>query len=69
MTDPVAPDLGVVVRVMATGICRSDWHAWAGHDDLAYPHVPGHELAGVVVDVGAGVDRWQVGDRVTVPFV
>ena len=69
MVDPTAPDLGVVVRVLATGICRSDWHAWAGHDELTYPHVPGHELAGVVVEVGAAVRRWRVGDRVTVPFV
>lgn len=67
--DPTAPPGGVVVRVMATGLCRSDWHAWAGHDDIAYPHVPGHELAGVVAEVGDGVRRWQVGDRVTVPFV
>jgi alcohol dehydrogenase len=49
-------------------MCRSDWHAWAGHDELSYPHVPGHELAGVVAAVGAGVVRWRVGDRVTVPF-
>jgi D-arabinose 1-dehydrogenase-like Zn-dependent alcohol dehydrogenase len=67
--DPVAPSGGVVVRVMATGLCRSDWHAWAGHDDLAFPHVPGHELAGVIAEVGAGVTRWKMGDRVTVPFV
>lgn len=57
------------MRVMATGMCRSDWHAWAGHDEIAFPHVPGHELAGVVVEVGDGVGRWSVGDRVTVPFV
>ncbi|OYO18634.1 alcohol dehydrogenase [Enemella dayhoffiae] len=68
--DPTAPAEGVVVEVHATGLCRSDWHAWAGHDDgVNLPHVPGHELAGVVVEVGAGVRRWQVGDRVTVPFV
>lgn len=67
--DPAAPAGGVVVRVGATGMCRSDWHAWAGHDELAYPHVPGHELAGEVVEVGTGVRRWRVGDRVTVPFV
>lgn len=66
---PFAPEGGVVVEVRATGLCRSDWHAWAGHDDIAWPHVPGHELAGVVTEVGAGVRRWQVGDRVTVPFV
>ena len=68
VADPLCPDGGVVVRVMATGLCRSDWHAWAGHDEIAFPHVPGHELAGVVVEVGAGVTRWTVGDRVTVPF-
>ena len=69
MAEPAAPAAGVVVRVMATGMCRSDWHAWAGHDEITFPHVPGHELAGVVVEVGAGVGRWRVGDRVTVPFV
>jgi alcohol dehydrogenase len=67
--DPVPPDGGVVVRVRATGLCRSDWHAWAGHDDIALPHVPGHELAGVISAVGAGVTKWSAGDRVTVPFV
>jgi alcohol dehydrogenase len=68
---PSAPDGGVVVRVAATGLCRSDWHAWAGHDDdvRSFPHVPGHELAGVVESVGAGVRDWRVGDRVTMPFV
>jgi D-arabinose 1-dehydrogenase-like Zn-dependent alcohol dehydrogenase len=67
--EPSAPPAGVVVRVMATGLCRSDWHAWAGHDEITLPHVPGHELAGVVASIGAGVERWAVGDRVTVPFV
>ncbi|MCO1659837.1 zinc-dependent alcohol dehydrogenase family protein [Pseudonocardia humida] len=69
VADPTAPVGGVVVRVMATGLCRSDWHAWAGHDEIAFPHVPGHELAGVVAEVDARVGRWRVGDRVTVPFV
>lgn len=67
--DPVAPAGGAVIEVHATGLCRSDWHAWVGHDDIALPHVPGHELAGVVSAVGRGVERWSVGDRVTVPFV
>ncbi|MDI1461996.1 zinc-dependent alcohol dehydrogenase family protein [Catellatospora sp. KI3] len=69
--DPVAPPAGAVVRVEATGLCRSDWHGWMGHDpDIAtFPHVPGHELAGVVHAVGDGVRRWRPGDRVTVPFV
>jgi alcohol dehydrogenase len=67
--DPVPPNGGVVIRVLATGLCHSDWHAWAGHDEISLPHVPGHELAGVVVATGAGVSRWSEGDRVTVPFV
>jgi D-arabinose 1-dehydrogenase-like Zn-dependent alcohol dehydrogenase len=69
----LAPDPapgGVVVRVGASGVCRSDWHAWQGHDpDVVLPHVPGHELAGTVAAVGPDVRRWGVGDRVTVPFV
>jgi D-arabinose 1-dehydrogenase-like Zn-dependent alcohol dehydrogenase len=67
---PEPPPGGVVVRVAASGVCRSDWHAWQGHDpDVLLPHVPGHELAGTVEAVGAGVRRWAVGDRVTAPFV
>ena len=70
VADPVPADHGVVVRVEATGLCRSDWHGWSGHDrDIVLPHVPGHELAGRVAAVGAAVERWAVGDRVTVPFV
>lgn len=70
VADPApAPD-GVVVEVGASGVCRSDWHAWSGHDeDVVLPHVPGHELAGVVAAVGERVRGWSVGDRVTAPFV
>ncbi|MBL1105146.1 zinc-dependent alcohol dehydrogenase family protein [Streptomyces sp. 5-8] len=70
LPDPSPAPHGVVVRVEATGLCRSDWHGWMGHDpDITLPHVPGHELAGVVEAVGDRVTRWRPGDRVTVPFV
>jgi alcohol dehydrogenase len=69
VADPVCPADGVVVAVAATGVCRSDWHAWRGHDPVPLPHIPGHELAGHVVEVGPDVRRSRVGDRVTVPFV
>ncbi|MBL0370508.1 zinc-dependent alcohol dehydrogenase family protein [Rhizobium sp. KVB221] len=70
LPDPVAVPGAVVVKVEATGLCRSDWHGWRGHDsDIRLPHVPGHEFAGVVAAVGDGVVRHKVGDRVTVPFV
>lgn len=69
--DPAPGAYGAVVRVEATGLCRSDWHGWMGHDpDIRrFPHVPGHELAGVVEAVGERVERWTPGARVTVPFV
>ncbi|MFJ2261985.1 zinc-dependent alcohol dehydrogenase family protein [Streptomyces sp. NPDC087844] len=68
--DPAPAPHGVVVRVEATGLCRSDWHGWQGHDPgIELPHVPGHELAGTVEAVGALVTRHRPGDRVTVPFV
>ncbi len=70
LPDPTPEVDGVVIRVAATGICRSDWHGWMGHDpDVRLPHVPGHELAGVIEEVGRGVTRWHPGDRVTLPFV
>ena len=61
VADPAPSEDGVVVQVEATGVCRSDWHAWSGHDtSIALPHVPGHELAGTVVAVGSRVRRWSV---------
>ncbi len=61
---------GVIVKVMASGVCLSDWHGWRGDDpDIVLPHVPGHELAGIVEAVARDVRHWRPGDRVTVPFV
>ena len=68
--DPQPPPGGVTIRVAMTGLCRSDWHGWMGHDPgVVLPHVPGHEFAGTIAGLGAGVSGWQVGDRVTTPFV
>jgi alcohol dehydrogenase len=68
--DPSPKNHGVVVKVKATGLCRSDWHGWMGHDpDIILPHVPGHELAGTIEAIGKNVMDFKVGDRVTVPFV
>jgi alcohol dehydrogenase len=70
LPDPTCSDDGVIIEVKATGLCRSDWHGWMGHDpDIHLPHVPGHEFAGVVAAVGKSVKKCKVGDRVTVPFV
>lgn len=70
LPDPTPTNAGVVISVKATGLCRSDWHGWMGHDpDIKLPHVPGHELAGTIAAVGRDVRRFKVGDRVTVPFV
>ena len=71
VSDPRPAADGAVIAVRATGICRSDWHGWQGHDpDLkTLPHVPGHEFAGEIVEVGRDVRKWRPGDRVTMPFV
>ena len=67
---PKPNDHGVVIKVEATGLCRSDWHGWMGHDsDIKLPHVPGHEFAGTISEIGSQVKNFKVGDRVTVPFV
>lgn len=69
LPDPEPAPHGAVIAVRATGVCRSDWHAWVGHDPtVRWPHVHGHEFAGEVVAVGAEVRRVRVGDRVTAPF-
>ncbi len=68
--DPTPKDNSVVIKVKATGLCRSDWHGWMGHDpDIVLPHIPGHELAGEIVAIGKNVSHFDIKDRVTVPFV
>ena len=70
VAEPEVAAGGVVLKVEATGLCRSDWHGWQGHDsDIVLPHVPGHEVAGTIAAVGDGVQGWAVGDRVTTPFI
>ena len=69
VADPHCPADGVIVTVRATGVCRSDWHAWRGHDPVTLPHVPGHEFAGVIAEIGSAVTGFRAGERVTAPFV
>lgn len=67
---PQVPRDGVVLRLLACGVCRSDWHAWTGADpDVTLPHIPGHEFCGEIVEVGADVRRWTPGARVIAPFI
>ncbi|MFQ5773412.1 MAG: zinc-dependent alcohol dehydrogenase family protein [Kiloniellaceae bacterium] len=68
--DPTPTPKGAVIRVEANGICRSDWHAWAGHwpGFVDLPHVLGHEMCGVVEEVGSAVEKHRPGERVIVPF-
>ena len=71
LPDPTPVDDGVVIEVKASGLCRSDWHGWMGHDtDIKhFPHIPGHEFSGIIVDIGKDVKSFKLHDRVTVPFV
>jgi len=69
LPDPTPAANEVIIQVKATGLCRSDWHGWQGHDgDIHLPHVPGHELAGTIVATGSEIKNWKKDDRVTVPF-
>ena len=62
------PD-GVILRVEACGLCGSDIHAWRsdpGYEWVKAPVVLGHEIVGTLIDVGAEVSHWKVGDRAVV---
>lgn len=70
LPEPECPADGVVLRLLASGVCRSDWHSWSGSDpDVVLPQVPGHEYCGEVVAAGERVRRWAVGERVIAPFI
>lgn len=61
---PTAGPGQVRIKVAACGVCHSDYHIWEGFFPFAkLPVVPGHEVAGIVDQVGAGVTHWSIGDR------
>ena len=69
VADPVCEPDGVVLKTLACGICRSDWHGWVGEHARVKPGaIPGHEYCGEVVEAGP-LARWRVGDRVIAPFI
>lgn len=67
---PVADEGHVVVRVKAVGVCATDVHMITGKVALAKPpHVLGHEIAGEIEEIGAGVSGWKKGDRVVIDTI
>lgn len=69
--DPQLTDDGVIIKVMANGICRSDWHGWVGDSKgiKNFPHVLGHEFTGIVEETGKNIRKFKKGDRVIVPVM
>lgn len=66
---PACPADGVVLKVLACGICRSDWHGWTGEHPRVKPgQIGGHEYCGEVVEAGPR-SAWAVGDRLVAPFI
>src|SRR6201985_78230 len=66
--------LDVIVKIGAAGLCRTDLHIqegqWASRSEVVLPYTPGHENAGWVHEIGAGVTNVEVGDTVIVhPFI
>jgi alcohol dehydrogenase len=67
--EPDIPHDGVVLRVIACGICRSDWHGWVGEHPRVHPgQIGGHEYCGEVVAAGPDATH-AVGDRLVAPFI
>jgi len=62
--EPAADE--ILVTVMASGICGTDLHIATGDYLGEYPIIPGHEFAGVVEEIGAGVESFEVGQRVAI---
>ncbi|MEX0309599.1 MAG: zinc-dependent alcohol dehydrogenase family protein [Tateyamaria sp.] len=67
--DPACPDNGVILEVLACGVCRSDYHGWVGgHPKVTNGSIMGHEYCGTVVEAGPNA-KFKVGDRLIAPFI
>ena len=69
VNDPACPEDGVVLDVLACGVCRSDYHGWTGNHPLVKDgSIMGHEYCGVVVEAGPKA-KYKIGDRLIAPFI
>lgn len=69
LPNPACPPDGVVLKTLACGVCRSDWHGWVGeHPRVKPPQIPGHEYCGEVVEAGPQA-KYKIGDRLIAPFI
>lgn len=69
VAEPDCPEDGVVLKVIACGVCRSDWHGWSGeHPRVKPPQIPGHEYCGEVVEAGPRAE-YKIGDKLIAPFI
>jgi propanol-preferring alcohol dehydrogenase len=67
---PIALPGELLIKVRACGVCRTDLHVVDGElPDVEVPLIPGHEIVGIVEQVGDGVTDFQVGDRVGAPWL
>ncbi|MGB3688213.1 MAG: alcohol dehydrogenase catalytic domain-containing protein [Jannaschia helgolandensis] len=67
--DPDCPPDGVVLKTIACGVCRSDWHGWVGEHPRVKPgQIGGHEYCGEVVAAGPDA-QFKVGDKLVAPFI
>ncbi len=67
VSEPTINHDGVLLKVKANGVCRSDWHKWIGDIPITNP-ILGHEMSGVIEEVGRNIKNFKKGDRVIVPF-
>ncbi|MEL6587853.1 MAG: alcohol dehydrogenase catalytic domain-containing protein [Pseudomonadota bacterium] len=69
VAEPSCPPDGVVLKVAACGVCRSDWHGWVGEHPRVKPgQIGGHEYCGEVVEAGPEA-QFRVGDQLVAPFI
>ncbi|PIC82992.1 alcohol dehydrogenase catalytic domain-containing protein [Sporosarcina sp. P1] len=66
VADPTIDENGVIIKVKANGVCRSDWHFWK--EGAFIGRILGHEFSGTVEEVGKNVTNFKRGDRVISPF-
>lgn len=59
----------ILIEISACGVCRTDLHVLDGDITGSLPIIPGHEIVGRIARLGEGVGRYEIGQRVGVPWL